>query len=179
MSEEGRSIAPTPPNSTPPNSAPIPRFYRRVWFMSLCVILCVPLQLLILWTGPVYRWSKGQYRPIERSSKAILSVIGLFLLSFNLLRLAGGESGSGIPACGEEAAIDGLKRAIGQSPAGKTLGVEVLDVEESRELMWSETQQLRLCGARALTNAGTRWVRYQIRWADPDRQTWYMEAEIP
>ena len=154
-----------------------PPFYRRTWFLILCVLLFVPLQLLIMWTGPIYLRRKGVYVPVGRGSKVFMSILGIVLLSFNVAVFFGGDASGKIPACGDEAAITALKGALEGSPGGKAAGLKVLDVEKASELSWSEAAQTRNCEADVFTNGGEHRATYQMRWVNGDHSQFYLEAQ--
>ena len=57
---------------------------RRLWLVVLltCLILTFPLALLILASGPVYRWREGGWTPISNTSRLIYAgALGLWLLA--------------------------------------------------------------------------------------------------
>lgn len=57
---------------------------RRLWLLVLltCLILTFPLALLILASGPVYRWREGGWTPISNTNRLIYAgVLGVWLLA--------------------------------------------------------------------------------------------------
>jgi hypothetical protein len=167
-------------DANPIPSAPLPPFYRRPLFLFICVVVFIPLDLLIMWTGPIYRKKNGQYVRVGLLAKTLMSVAGVLLVLINVARFAGSTPADGIPACNDDSAIDAMKGALERSPGGKALGIEILDVEKAHELSWSEPEQVRSCEAEVLFNAGKERVDYEMHWMNnKDRSRWYVEARVP
>jgi len=81
-----------------------------------------------------------------------------------------------LPTCDSRSAISTLKRAVKESPRGRTLGVELVDMNDVRELSWDEKAEVRMCQAEGFYNSGREYIRYRIIWIDKSKGSWWIEV---
>jgi hypothetical protein len=67
-----------------PNWDDVP-FFRKNWVVAIAFLLCIPVALLICWTGPVYEKRQGQIREMSQRNKIVFTVIAVGLLIFFIL----------------------------------------------------------------------------------------------
>lgn len=150
---------------------------RKQWFALLACLVFPPLGLFLLWRGPTYRRNKGVWEPVPRRDKLIITVLGLIVIGFQLSRIGGGKIDS-LPLCDASATLRSLKGAVENSPAGRTQGLRLIEVENPHETAWSSTEQVRLCAGDAVTNGATLPIQYRLRWLDQGKGRWLVEFQI-
>ncbi len=150
---------------------------RKHWFVVLACLVFFPLGLLLLWRGPTYRRKKGVWEPVPRRDKLIITVLGLVVIGFQISRIGGGKIDS-LPLCDASATLRTLKGAVESSPAGRTQGLRLIEVEKPHETSWDPTEQVRLCAGEAITNGATLPMEYRLRWLDKNKGRWLVEYQI-
>jgi hypothetical protein len=128
--------------------------------------------IVLLWTTPVWpRLSRNQ----SRAGKAVVTGVALFVFLWNTTDDVEGTVGN-LPTCDSRTAVTALKRGIKESPRGRTLGLELLDMNQIREQSWDARTEVRLCEAEGFYNSGREYLRYRIVWIDKSKGTWWIEV---
>jgi hypothetical protein len=128
--------------------------------------------IVLLWTTPVWpRLSRNQ----SRAGKAVVTGVALFVLLWNTTDDVEVTVGN-LPTCDSRTAVTALKRGIKESPRGRTLGLELLDMNQIREQSWDARTEVRLCEAEGFYNSGREYLRYRIVWIDKSKGTWWIEV---
>ena len=81
-----------PSGGTPMSSYSAVPWYRRRWFIILCVLMFAPIAGLLALTGPLYYSHKSETRVFPKNVKIVLCIVSAAGL-FQLLMPAGAGSG--------------------------------------------------------------------------------------
>lgn len=76
------AAADTPPVYTAYDQVP---WFRKRWFVVLCVVIFIPAALVIAFTGPIYKFQGGQVKAFPKHQKWVLLGVFLALIAVNLL----------------------------------------------------------------------------------------------
>jgi hypothetical protein len=88
------------------------------------------------------------------------------------------EEAEKLPPCASSEVLTALKGAVADSPAGKTVGLRVLGIENPVARSLDLYTPKRFCSATLITSAGTDTGSYTVRWADKLRRTFWVELTL-
>ncbi len=77
-----------------------------------------------------------------------------------------------LPSCDSEEIKQTLIDAAKNSPAGRTVGIEILDIKQQRQV--NADDRSRFCNAAFYTNAGAEALDYSIMWVDKAEGSYYV-----
>lgn len=82
-----------------------------------------------------------------------------------------------IPQCGENAVVQAVKGAVLNSPAGRTQGVELYDVDDIRDTSGIHLMGARECSANGAFNFGERRFSFSVKWFGTAKQRLIISLE--
>lgn len=149
---------------------------RKQWFAGVISLILMPAGLWLMWSGPTWRKTKGAVEQVRRWEKLLITVLALFVFGLQVAKLAGGGIvATELPACDAPTTIRSLKSSVETSPAGRTQGLRLIEVEAPSEAAWNETPPMRSCRASAVTNGGNRSITYELRWLEREKGRWLVQ----
>jgi hypothetical protein len=83
---------------------------------------------------------------------------------------------SKLPMCDGDRTTDELREAIALGPAGKTIGLRLIDLRDAKERSFDLQNNARICDATAFFSNGKRAVTYSIEWVREDKGTYFIEV---
>lgn len=155
--------------------ATIPRWRRQTCVVLACLIF-PPVGLWLLWRGPTWRRKRGVVSAVRRWEKVLITVLFVVAAGIQIVTYGGRNAVLvDLPSCDAPSTIRSLKAAVETSVAGRTKGLQLIEVEVPVQIEWTDEPPKRWCRGNAITNGGNQSVTYELRWLDRTKGRWLIE----